>query len=960
MRLAVDWHEAGKPPPAPLAGNPETRLSPALAERNNREVADAAVPAAGTHAQIVGRDAELACLAAFVGAVASAPCALVLRGPAGIGKTILWRDGVDQLRRAGAQVLVTRPAEEEMPLALVGLVDLFEPVGVDTAVLRAGDDTFARGRAVLAELRRLAARAPTVLAVDDLQWLDEASARALRHALRRVTDEPIGVLATLRTPARDDDPLTLARALPPERCDTVDVRRLSLGALRSLLGRRVGSISRPVLRRIQETSDGNPLYALELAHALTSTAGVGGAWARLPLPASLQAAIADRLETAPAELAPVLEVAAAVGRPSVAELRAALPDLDVERLLELASSHELLVVEEDLTVRFAHPLIGSAVYERLGPLARRSLHAALAERATDPDARARHLALSRDLPDEAAATELEEAARRAGDRGAPELAAEFAQRSVELTPADDADARLRRALAAVGYRAAAGEVATALSSADALIAALPPGPRRAEVLARRVFLDLEQGEPTLERALAEAEGNELLRGELLDLLGWLRGTFRGDLDNGLACAREAAAIGERLADRRLTMLAEASIGVIETLRGLPDSGRIARAVAVEPELGAPPLGRRPPIFLARKQLWDGDLENARAGFERMRQEFLRAGTEFQRPYRLYDLALAEYGAGELARAVESAHEGADAAVDAQNEDAQPWLLYPLALAEAALGRRESAQAGATRLLEWSAARGEPPGVARARSVLGLLALSEGDAEVAARELGEAARLLGRMGIRHPGAHPALADVVEALAASGDGEAAAAALQQLEATARVLGTPWPVAAAARARGHVLVLSDADAAAAELAAADAAFAQLGYRLDAARAAFARGRALIRAGRRRAAADVVADARERFAEMGAAGWEARAGEELERAAPGRADGELTATERRVAALVAEGRKNREIGQSLFMSVATVEAHLTRIYRKLDLRSRSELARLVAEGAVRARDDKGIVGAE
>src|SRR5262249_41332798 len=154
-------------------------------------------------------------------------------------------------------------------------------------------------------------------------------------------------------------------------------------------------------------------------------------------------------------------------------------------------------------------------------------------------------------------------------------------------------------------------------------------------------------------------------------------------------------------------------------RGLPDSGRIARAVAAEPELGAPPLGRRPPVFLARKQLWDGELASARSEFERMRQEVLRTGTEVQRPYRVHDPALSERAGGELERAAESAREGAEAAVEAQNEDAQPWLLYPLALADAALGRRGDAETAATRLLEWSAARGEPPGIARARSVLGL-------------------------------------------------------------------------------------------------------------------------------------------------------------------------------------------------------------------------------------------------
>jgi DNA-binding NarL/FixJ family response regulator len=155
--------------------------------------------------------------------------------------------------------------------------------------------------------------------------------------------------------------------------------------------------------------------------------------------------------------------------------------------------------------------------------------------------------------------------------------------------------------------------------------------------------------------------------------------------------------------------------------------------------------------------------------------------------------------------------------------------------------------------------------------------------------------------------------------------------------------------ARCRGVVRAARrQTDEAVAALEEAAAAFDRLGFRLEAARSVLALGRALARGGQRTRAADALADARARFADLGAALWEARAAEELERVAPGRAAGELTPAERRVAALVAEGRKNREIGQTLFMSVATVEAHLTRIYRKLGLRSRSELARQVADGSV------------
>jgi DNA-binding CsgD family transcriptional regulator len=143
-------------------------------------------------------------------------------------------------------------------------------------------------------------------------------------------------------------------------------------------------------------------------------------------------------------------------------------------------------------------------------------------------------------------------------------------------------------------------------------------------------------------------------------------------------------------------------------------------------------------------------------------------------------------------------------------------------------------------------------------------------------------------------------------------------------------------------------DTDEACEELERATASFDRLGYRLDAARAALAWGRALLRGGRRTVATATLTDARDRFASMGAALWAQRAAQELERASPGRSAEGLTVTERRIAGLVADGMKNRQMAEALFIGVATVEAHLTRIYRKLDIRSRSDLARLVADGSV------------
>lgn len=216
------------------------------------------------------------------------------------------------------------------------------------------------------------------------------------------------------------------------------------------------------------------------------------------------------------------------------------------------------------------------------------------------------------------------------------------------------------------------------------------------------------------------------------------------------------------------------------------------------------------------------------------------------------------------------------------------------------------------------------------------------------------RMLEQMGFAHPGALPILPDAIEALAGTGDTELAEAFRERLERQSAALDSAWAQAALARSHGTLLVArGDPEAAVALLEEGVSTFDRLGYRPAAARAVLALGRAQARSGHRTLAADTLADARIRFAEIGAAHWEARTVEELERAAPGRVAGVLTPAEARIAALVARGLKNREIGTALYMSVATVEAHLTRIYRKLAIRSRTELARLVADGSLPLGDD-------
>jgi len=888
--------------------------------------------------ELVGRAAEQGRLFAFASFLAGGPRALLLRGEPGIGKTMLWRYGVRRCREAGLTVLVTRPAEEDLPLALVGVVDLFEHDVLDTETLRTDGDPLERGRAVLAAVQRLAAERAVVIAVDDLQWLDSASARALTYALRKLTDEPVGVLATAR-PGADR---RVVDGLGSSRVEALDLAPLGLDDLRRMLEGTVAAIPRPTLRRIHEISGGNPLFALELARSLRS---VEHSDAGLALPHSLQAVIGVRLAAAPAELAPVLEAAAAVGPASISELRAALPDRNVDALLALAAEHELLVVE-DGDVRFVHPLVASVVYGRMGPLERRRLHAGLAADAVDPDVRARHLALSADEPDEATATLLEEAAGRARSRGAFDIAAELGRHSVRLTPGAGTEDRCRRALAQVADLAKAGDVGRAIGVSNRLIEELPPGPARAEALVQHSDLETDHPElviASLERALEDAGGEGPLRATVLQELGLSRFLCLGDLRGALVDVREAATLVAHPGDARQAALAEACLAHLEAIAGRPNPEVMARTAALEDELATARLSWRPRVLLAKQRRWAGELEAART---------LRAGgdsrTENQRPYRLYDLALIECSAGDFAAADELVKQGLEAARDAGDGFGERAFWYPLGLIQAWLGHAEGARETARRLLDRAEPLGDRLDVVASRRILGLVALAEGDYGSAVQELGQGARLLREIGIGNPGFYPVLPDAVEALARTGDLTGAVELLERLHDQAASVGSAWAATVAERCHGLVLLSGgETEAAASLLERAAASFDGLGHRPDAARAVLALGQAHWRGGRRTLATAALEDARERFARMGASLWEQRAFEELARVSKQCRTDDLTPVERRVAALVASGRKNREVAQELFVSIATVEAHLTRIYRKLEIRSRSELARALDGGA-------------
>ncbi|MBN2621957.1 MAG: AAA family ATPase, partial [Acidimicrobiales bacterium] len=822
---------------------------------------------------LVGRDRELALLADAVASVGGGPRCVVLRGPPGMGKTALWREALRRHRAAGHRVLVTMAAEEELAGPMVALGDLFEETGADVAVLAGDADRFERGRAVLATMRRLAAAGPLVLAIDDVQWLDPVSAAALRYGLRRLDAEPVVVLATERAEPVDqpgpgrtagDHPPTgrppasicADGTIPDERRVEIALGPLDLKGIRAAIATVVGRLPAPVLARIAELAQGNPMYAIELARAATSPADLLSA----PAPPTLRGLLANRIRDVPADAADLLRVVAATGPVPLSTVGRHAGIDDPAPLVDLAVGRGILAVGDDGVVRFTHPILASVVLAEIDPIARQELHARLAAAATDPDVRARHLALSCAEPDTAVAAELEDAARRASRRGASALAAELAGHSIRVTPGDEVVARVRRAFLAALHRAAAGDKPGALADCEALLALLPPGRPRAEAITLRVGIDFADGDRFLAQALTEAGDDDLLRGRIIELQGWMAAIYRGEPRRAVDLGETALAIARRQGDAVLEMLAASSLATAALMVGTPRPELMARALELAEAHRGYLLGQWPQAMSGRVALWSGNLAEARTTFEALHAAFVQAGVEFQRPYRMLDLAELELAAGDVALAAELAADGIESAADAGNEQAVAWLSYPAGLAAAHLGHPDRAREAAATLEGTTGDAHGDTRTAMAHAVRGLASLTEGEPARALAELAPGLAFMRAVGARLPSVLPLLTDSVEAAALAGDHRACAALADELVADAEAVGQPWVDAAAVRGRGLAALAAGDDGAVALLERAAVHFEELGYLLDAARTRLLLGRALRRAGRRRASAEVLDDVRAR----------------------------------------------------------------------------------------------------
>ena len=919
--------------------------------------------------QVIGRESELEAVFRFVDRTAEPPHLLVLEGDAGIGKSTLLREAFARAERSGRLILSAQPSESESTLPFTVLGDLLEPLfdriapqlagpqrrALGIALLESdGDDDVPDLRAVslgtLAALKLASADAPVLVVIDDVQWIDAASARVLEFVLRRLGPEPVRLLAAARS-----ESARRARGIGESMEEHERVRLLvgpmSVDALDHLFRSRLGrSLLRPTLRKVHATSGGNPFFALELARALLEDGDRERSPGRLPVPPTFEGLVEDRLHHLSRATRQVLTAAAALSRPTVGLLRAFASD-DISA--ELASAIRAGVIQLDgERVRFTHPILASAIYSSMPTVELAPLHLALARVVHDREERARHLALGTQEPNEEIATILDEAARLAFLRSAPDASAELAEHALRLTQGDRPDELARRGIAVADYQLKAGDTARARVVLERTIPLIPPGLTRSRSLHRLAFVRVREesfaaGIATLEEALSGLVDDPALEIVInVDLSLYLTQTI--DLPSSLAPAQRALALAESIDDqsavgRALTALAYAEFPLGSGFR----DDVFQRVIGEASQAPADPSEEDPSWFppsaeWAMMLKWSDRFDEARASLETLRRQAAEWHDEAVVAPLLFQLGELECWAGRPDVAARYASEARDIGMQHGTPGLAPHWLYVDALVAAYAGRLDQARAIAKEGIERSQRTSNYRQLVRFAALCGFIELSRGEMAEAAAWLDRTNTLAQAASYRDPGVLRFHADAIEALIGVGDLDRAADVLKQLEDQGSRLQRAWALATAARCRGLLAAARGEDGEPSMRVALE--------HHESVAQPFERGRTLLvfgtllrRRGRKRDARETLGAASEMFRQTATPLWAAKAEVELARVSGRRPshDPFLTPTERQIAELAAAGRTNREIADEAFMSVKTVETHLTHVYSKLNIRSRTELAR-------------------
>ena len=839
----------------------------------------------------------------------------------------------DLLSAVSDAVLGELPEPQRRPLAIALLREQATGSDLDSRAVSTG---LAALLLLLADTQRL------LLAIDDAQWLDQASAKALAFALRRTGDRAVRVLATVRM---DDDAsqrtghfTDIETALGPGGCARITVGPLTVAGIhqvfRSVLG---SSFPRPMLNRIHLAAGGNPFYALEIAREINRV-GVPPAGHPLPVPNDHRELALLRVRRLPRPTREVLALMASAPRPVASE-----SDMHA---LEPAERAGIVDVRHDGLVEFAHPLFGSALYSSLPESARRQLHRQLAERAANQEERARHLALAAAQTDEEAAAELDRAAAAAGARGATETAVELKELACQLTPAQDTESLLRRTIELADRRYFAGDSVSARRTLEQVLPQAGPGEGRARVLLElgSVLWTQGVGDEGL-RLMMQALDQELSR-PLRARIHSRISALADDIDVSVQHGEAALALLDMDEDPQAYSFALHNVALFRLYAGLgADHEAIELGMRLQHDAAAWEMSTVP-AYWARN--FD-DFDTARERFEQIIRAFREQGDEATTSGAMTHLAVIEAMTGRMARAHELAREALELATQTEQETLLHMALAAQAEVHARGGDVAAARQVAGRLLDRLAVHPDIVLQERARAVLGHVALVSGDLAVADEHLSFAYGVQEALHAREPAGDRFLSDYVETVISLGDLLRAERLVGWLEGRASALPRPWISAVSVRNRGLLRAATgDLAGAADDFQRALSAHEGLDMPSELGRTLIAAGRLHRRRNERRRAQDSLADAVRILAACGSAAWESVARRELERTGRrAQADSmDVTASERAVCELAIAGLRNAEIAAQLYLSEKTVEANLSRAYRKLRIRSRTELARAIGPG--------------
>jgi DNA-binding CsgD family transcriptional regulator len=912
--------------------------------------------------EIVGREAALGEIDRFVARVADQPAGLVLLGEPGIGKSTAWTEAIERLVDAGCLVLQSHPAEAEVRFAFAGLRDVLshlsdridslpppmaralrvallleEPAGgeVEGGTVEA---------AALALLRDVASDRPVVVAIDDVQWLDEPSRVAFAYVARRARDARISFILAERLEGGRSVSRWLSQGLGEKAVVDIALPPLSVGALHHLLRSRLGvALSRPRLVRVHELSGGNPYYALEIA-----ASGEAAQGDRAVLPRTLRELVARRLESLPAFTRRLLLAAAlASGEGVGAERLGAVFEeatATVRRGLEPAVAAGVLGRVGE-PIRFSHPLLAAAAIDEAAPDDVARVHERLAETATSPEARARHLSAARSAPDSEVALALDEAAALASARGAATDSAEL--RALAVRFSEPVDPLLPRRLVAEGESLfIAGDLTGArrvlashlddLADRDLRVSALL-------LLATMTWYDgsTEEAVPIGTRALAEAADDPTLLARVHARMAWL---CDNDLVRAQGHAAAALARIDPAVDPALYAFALLNDAYLRLLLGIAaDRAAVDRGWELQEQARiwefSTLAGNWPKLV--------DDFGTARARLRTYLERVREQGDESSIAQLAGYLAELECWTGNLDRARAYADEAIEVAEETGQRSYLVQGLRHRAMASVMSGVGGVPADDAERALVLAEELGDPAVLAGAQATRAFIALTDGDPATVDRLCTAATASLDRIGMRDHAPYRYQADHIEALVALGDDARATALLERHAARGSLGPRPWILATAARCDALLRsARGDAAGAAQSIAQAIEHHARLEMPFEHARTLLVQGQVARRANRRRDAVTALNGALAEFERLGSTAWAERTRAELARVPIRRGRREdLTPTELDVARLAARGRTNREVASELYISTKTVEANLSRAYAKLGIRSRAELGAVMAD---------------